>query len=43
MKRLQCIEIDVVVNFNDIIRMAHRALKIESAQPISILTFEMKL
>ena len=37
---LQCIKIDVVVNFYDVIGIAHCALNIESTQPVSILTFE---
>ena len=40
MKILQCIQNDVVVNFNDVIRIAHCALNIESTQPGAILTFE---
>ena len=40
MKILQCIQNDVVVNFNDIIRIAHCALNIESTQHVAILTFE---
>ena len=40
MKILQCIQNDVVVNFNDVIRIRHCALNIESKQPVAILTFE---
>ena len=40
MKILQCIQNDVVVNFNDVIRIRHCALNIESKQPFAILTFE---
>ena len=40
MKILQCIQNDVVVKFNDVIRIAHCALNIESTQPVAILTFE---
>ena len=40
MKILQCIQNDVVVNFNDVIRIACCALNIESTQPANILTFE---
>ena len=40
MKVLQCIQNGVVVNFNDVIRIARCALHIESTQPVSILTFE---
>ena len=40
MKILQCIQNDVVVNFNDVIRIACCALNIESTQPVNILTFE---
>ena len=36
----QCIQNDVVVNFNDVIRIRHSALNIESKQPVAILTFE---
>ena len=31
---MQCIENDVVVNFNDVIIIVHCALNIESAQPV---------
>ena len=40
MKILQCIQNDVVVNFNDVIRIACCAFNIESTQPVNILTFE---
>ena len=40
MKILQCIQNDVVVNFNDVIRIACCALNIESTQPVNILAFE---
>ena len=40
MKILQCIQIDVVINFNDIIRIRHCASNIVSKQPVAILTFE---
>ena len=40
MKILQCTQSDVVVNFNDVIRIAHCALNIESTHPVAILTFE---
>ena len=40
MKIPQCIQNDVVVNFNDIIRTARCALNIESTQPVAILTSE---
>ena len=36
----QCIQNDVVVNFNDVIRILHCALNIESKQPVAILTIE---
>ena len=36
----QCIQNEVVVNFNDVIRIRHCALNIESKQPVAILTFE---
>ena len=39
-KILQCIQNDVVVNFNDVIRIACCALNIESTQLVNILTFE---
>ena len=39
MKILQCIQNNVVFNFNDVIRIAYCALNIESAQPVAILTF----
>ena len=41
MKILQCIQKDVVVNF--IIRIAHCALNIESAQPVVTIIFEWTL
>ena len=40
MKIPQCIQNDVVVNFNDVIRIQHCGLNIESKQPVAILTFE---
>ena len=40
MKIPQCIQNDVVVNFNDVIRSRHCALNIESKQHVAILTFE---
>ena len=40
MKIQQCIQNDVVVNFNDVIRIQHCGLNIESIQPVAILTFE---
>ena len=43
MKILQCTQNDVVVNFNDVIKIAYCALNIESTQPITILTFEWTL
>ena len=43
MKILQCIQNDVVLNFNDVIRIARCALNIEKTQPATILTFEWKL
>ena len=36
---LQCIQNDVVMNFNDAIQIVHCAQNIETAQPVSILTF----
>ena len=42
MKIHQCIQDDVVFNFNDVIRIWHCALNIESKQPVAILTFEWK-
>ena len=38
MKIQQCIQNDVVVNFNDAIRIRHCALNIESKQPVAFLT-----
>ena len=43
MKILQCIKNDVVVNFNDDIRIVQCALYIDSVEPIAILTFEWTL
>ena len=43
MKILQCTQNDAIVNFNDVIRIAHCALNIESTQPLSILKFEWAL
>ena len=43
MKILQCTQNDVVVNYNDIIKIAHCALNITSAQPVDILIFEWTL
>ena len=43
LKILQCTHNDVVVNFNDVIRIAHCALNIESTQHDAILTFEWTL
>ena len=40
---MQCTQNDVVVNFNDVIRIAHCALNIESTQHVVILTFELTL
>ena len=40
-KILQCIKNDVVVNLNDVMRIVHCALNIESAQPFAILTFAL--
>ena len=37
---MQCIQNDVIVNFNDIIRIVHCALNIESTQTVTFLTFE---
>ena len=39
-KILQCIGNDIVVNFNDVIRIVHCALTIESAQDVAIQSFE---
>ena len=41
MKILQCTQNDVVVNFNDVIGMAHCALNIESPKAVAILIFEV--
>ena len=40
MKILQCIQNDVVINFNDVIIIASCALNIELTQRVAILTFE---
>ena len=40
MKITQCIQNDVVVNFNDVIIIRHCASNIESKQPVAFLTFE---
>ena len=40
MNILQRIQNDVVVNFNDVIKILHWVLIIESTQPATILTFE---
>ena len=40
MKIPQCIQNDIVVNLNDVIRIRHCASNIESKQPVAILTFE---
>ena len=40
---MQCTQNDVVVNFNDVIRIAHCALNIESTQHVAILTFKLTL
>ena len=42
-KILQCIKNDVVVNFNDVIRIAHCAINIDLTRPVAILTFELTL
>ena len=39
---MQCIQNDVIVNFNDIIRIVHCALNIKSTQTVTFLTFEWK-
>ena len=43
MKILQCTQNDVVVNFNDVIRITYCALNIEATQHVDILTFEWTL
>ena len=43
MKILQCTQNDVVVNFNDVIRIVHCALNIEWTRPVAILTLQMTL
>ena len=40
-KILQCMKNDVVVNFNDVIRIAHCAINIDLTRPVAILTFEL--
>ena len=39
MKIPQCIQNDVIVNFNDVIRIARCVLNIVWTQPVAILTF----
>ena len=43
MKILQCIQNGVFVHFNDVIRIAHCALNIESTKPVAVLKFELTL
>ena len=43
MKMLQCTQNDVVVNFNDVIRIEHCALNIGSTKSVAIFTFELTL
>ena len=43
MKILHCTQNGVVVNFSDVIRIAHGALNIELTQPVPILTFKLIL
>ena len=43
MKILQRSQNDVVVNFNDAIRIAHCALNIDLTHPVTIRTFEWTL
>ena len=43
MKILQCIQNDVVFDFNDAIGIAHCIVNIESTQPAAILNFEWTL
>ena len=40
MKILQCIQNDLVFNFNDVIRIARSVIDIESTHTVAILTFE---
>ena len=40
MKILQCTQNDLVVNFNDVMRIEHCVLNIELTQPVAIVTFE---
>ena len=42
-KILQYIKNDMVVNFNDVIRIAHCAIDIDLTRPVAILTFEITL
>ena len=42
-KILLCIKNDLVVNFNDVIRIAHCAIHIDLTQPVAITTFELTL
>ena len=39
-KILQCFQNDLVVNFNDVIRIVHFALDFQFTQSVAILTFE---
>ena len=43
LKIVQCIQDDVVINFNDVMRIVDRDVNIESAHADSILTFEWTL
>ena len=42
-KILQRLKNDVIVNFNDVIRIAHCAINIDLTRPVAILTFELTL
>ena len=42
-KILQCIKNCVVVNFNDVIRIAHYAINIDLKRPVAILKLELTL
>ena len=43
MNVLQCFKSDVIINFYDVITIVHCSFNIESAQFVSILTFELTL
>ena len=42
-KKLQCIQNDVVAIFNNVISIGHCALNIESAQPVAFFNIEIDI